>query len=98
MYRAVALAALREGIDPDDAARLTAIARRVRIAIGPPTLRDGRAYTLLLDGVDVTWEIRGDQGDRNVSQGARVPGARGAVGEQQRGPAPRGRIGVVGPA
>src|SRR2546422_552976 len=73
MYRAVALAALREGIDPDDAARLTAIARRVRIAIGPSTVRDGRAYTLLLDGVDVTWEIRGDQVDRNVSHVARIP-------------------------
>ena len=96
MYRAVALAALREGIDPDDAARLTAIARRVRIAIGPPTVRDGRAYTLLLDGVDVTWEIRGDQVDRNVSQVARIPGVRGAMVEQQRALASRGRIVMVG--
>src|SRR2546427_10766041 len=96
MYRAVALAALREGIDPDDAARLTAIARRVRIAIGPPTVRDGRAYTLLLDGGDVTWEIRGDQVDRNVSQVARIPGVRGAMVEQQRALASRGRIVMVG--
>src|SRR5438445_12731384 len=60
MYRAVALAALRRGIDPDDAERLSALARHVRIAIGPPTARDGRACTVLHDGADVTVAIRRD--------------------------------------
>ena len=96
MYRAVALAALREGIDADDAARLATLARQVRIAIGPPTMSDGRAYTVLLDGVDVTWEIRGDRVDRNVAQVARVPGVRAAMVEQQRQLASRGRIVMVG--
>src|SRR5205814_7604591 len=67
MYRAVALSALRREIDPDDAERLGALARDVRVAIGPPTVRDGRAYTVLLDGDDVTWPIRSAEVDRVVS-------------------------------
>ncbi len=96
MYRAVALAALRRGIDPDDGPRLAGLAREVRIAIGPPTVRDGRAYTVLLDGDDVTWTIRGGDVDRVVSQVARVPAVRDAMVEQQRGLAERGRLVMVG--
>ena len=96
MYRAVALAALRRGIDPDDGTGLAALAREVRIAIGPPTVRDGRAYTVLLDGDDVTWAIRGADVDRVVSQVARVPQVREAMVEQQRALAERGRLVMVG--
>ena len=96
MYRAVALAALRRGIDPDDGPRLTELARQLRIAIGPPTVRDGRAYTVLLDGADVTWDIRSPEVDRIVSQAARVPFVRDVMVEQQRGIADRGRIVMVG--
>jgi cytidylate kinase len=73
MYRAIALAAQRKGVDPDDAERLAQLARGSRIMIGPPTVRDGRAYTVLLDGADVTWDIRSPEVDRIVSQVARVP-------------------------
>lgn len=96
MYRAVALAALRRGIDPDDAERLATLARDVRVLIGPPTVRDGRAYTVLLDGEDVTWTIRGADVDRIVSQVARVPAVRDAMLEQQRALASRGRVVMVG--
>src|SRR5207249_8325678 len=96
MYRAVALAALRRGIDPNDAPGLAALARQIRIAIGPPTVRDGRAYTVLLDGADVTWALRGDDVDRIVSQVARIPQVRDAMVEQQREVAKRGRVVMVG--
>ena len=96
MYRALALAAELRGIDPDDAERLSALARDVRIAIGPPTVRDGRAYTVLLDGRDVTWEIRSAGVDGIVSQVARVPGVRDAMVAQQRAMAAKGRIVMVG--
>jgi CMP/dCMP kinase len=96
MYRAVALAALQRRIDPDDAPRLAALARDVRVVIGPATVRDGRAYSVLLDGADVTWAIRGHDVDRVVSQVARVPGVRDAMLEQQRALAQRGRIVMVG--
>ncbi len=96
MYRAVALAALRKGIDPDDAERLAKLARDSRITIGPPTVRDGRAYTVLLDGADVTWDIRSAEVDAIVSQVARVPAVRDAMLEQQRQLARRGRVAMVG--
>lgn len=96
MYRAVAHAALRRGVDPDDAGALGTLARQVRIAIGPPTVRDGRAYTVLLDGEDVTWPIRSGDIDRIVSQVARVPAVRDAMVEQQRALAGKGRVVMVG--
>lgn len=96
MYRAVALAALDRGVDPDDAPGLEHLAREIRINIGPPTVRDGRAYTVLLDGKDVTWEIRDARIDRVVSQVARVAGVRDAMLEQQRSLAARGRVVMVG--
>ncbi len=96
MYRTVALAALRKGIDPDDAAKLAELARTVKITIGPPTKQDGRAYTVLLDGSDVTWEIRSADIDRIVSQVARVPAVRDALVEQQRVLAGKSRVVMVG--
>ncbi len=96
MYRAVALAALERGLDPDDGTALSALARDLRINIGPPTVRDGRAYTVLLDGRDVTWEIRDGRIDRVVSQVARIAGVRDAMLEQQRALAARGRVVMVG--
>jgi cytidylate kinase len=96
MYRAIALAALRRGIDPDDAANLATLARDSKVAIGPPTVRDGRAYTVLLNGADVTWDIRTADVDRIVSQVARVPAVRDAMLEQQRTLARRGRVVMVG--
>ena len=96
MYRAVALAALRRTIDPDDAAKLAELAKTVRITIGPPTKRDGRVYTVLLDGSDVTWDIRSADIDRIVSQVARVPEVRDAMVSQQRMLAGQSRVVMVG--
>jgi cytidylate kinase len=96
MYRAVALAASRKRIDPDDAPKLTDVAKQVRIMIGPPTKQDGRAYTVLLDGSDVTWDIRSADIDRIVSQVARVAGVRDAMVAQQRALAGQGRVVMVG--
>lgn len=96
MYRAVAFAALERNVDPDDTEALAALAREARITIGPPTVRDGRAYTVLLDGKDVTWQIRDGRIDRTVSQVARVPAVRDAMVAQQRALAARGRVVMVG--
>lgn len=96
MYRAVAVAALRKHIDPDDGAALTVLANEVRITSGPPTKQDGRAYTVLLGGSDVTWEIRAAEIDRIVSQVARIPGVRDAMVSQQQGLAAQGRVVMVG--
>lgn len=96
MYRAVALAALDRKVDPDDDAALGKLTSEIRIAIGPPTVRDGRAYTVLLDGRDVTWAIRSGDIDRTVSQVARVAAVRDAMVAQQRTLAGKGRVVMVG--
>jgi cytidylate kinase len=96
MYRAVALLALRRGLHPEDAGGLARVAEESRITIGPPTKRDGRTYTVLVGGDDVTWEIRGAAVDRIVSQVARHPAVRDAMVREQRRLAERGRIVMVG--
>ncbi len=96
MYRAVALQALRRSVHPEDAGALSALASGSPIAIGPPTKRDGRTYTVLVAGEDVTWEIRDASVDRIVSQVARHPAVRQAMVEEQRRLASRGRVVMVG--
>ncbi len=96
MYRAIALFALDRGVSPEDGATLATLARGARIAIGPATVRDGRTYTVLLNGADVTWRIREASVDRVVSQVARHPAVRDEMVEQQRELARSGRVVMVG--
>src|SRR5262249_48982321 len=49
MYRAVAFAAIRRGIDPDDADSVAELARQVDLSVGD---------TVVVDGADATIEIR----------------------------------------
>jgi cytidylate kinase len=67
IYRAVTLAARRAGVDVQDAARLTELARHLPIALRPPTVADGRQVDVLLDNEDVTWAIRTPEIDSTVS-------------------------------
>src|SRR5213080_912339 len=84
MYRAVTLAAQRRGIDPEDGPTLTKLAREVRVNIGRPPVRDVRAYTMLLDGEDVTGAIHDPEIHPTLAQVAAVPYGRDAMVEQQR--------------
>ncbi|MGC9332974.1 MAG: (d)CMP kinase, partial [Anaerolineae bacterium] len=90
MYRAVTWAALEADIAIDDEAEVTALAERLRIEILRPTANDGRQYTVLTDGQDVTWEIRKPEVDRGVSPVSAYAGVRAALTAQQR------RMGVRG--
>lgn len=96
MYRALALAALRTGIDPDDEAALTALAHRLTIDVTAPTVTDGRQYTVLIDGEDVTWAIRDPDVERIVSRTARFPAVRREMFRQQQAIGRRGRVVMVG--
>ena len=96
MYRAVTLAALRSGIDVHDEAAVDALARKLVIDVQPPTVDDGRAYTVLVDGDDVTRELREAVVDANVSFPSMYAGVRQAMTEQQRRIAERGEIVMVG--
>jgi CMP/dCMP kinase len=76
MYRCVALAALRDGVDLDDGATLGELARRITIA-----LADG---TVSLDGEDVTGAIRTPEATAAASRVSVHPDVRRAMVDQQR--------------
>lgn len=83
MYRALAVEALRRGIEVDDAAALTALAGEVSVTFEH---EDGSAMPtkVLVDGRDVTREIRSPQADFAVSPVSAVAGVRKAMVDQQR--------------
>lgn len=76
MYRCVALAALRESADVDDGAAITAIATALSI--------DFDGERVLLDGEDVSAEIREPQVSETSSRVSVHPGVREALVERQR--------------
>lgn len=84
MYRSVAVWALRLGMDLDDMHRLEQLARETNVEF-----IDGR---VLLNGEDVTAEIREPEISDAASKVAAYPGVRRAMREEQR------RIGANGPA
>lgn len=96
MYRAVTRVALDRNVAIADEAGVTALAQQVQIDVQPPTLADGRQYTVLADGEDVTWSIRRPEVDRNVSAVSAYAGVRAALTAQQRRIAGRGRVVMVG--
>ncbi|MBC8254763.1 MAG: (d)CMP kinase [Ardenticatenia bacterium] len=96
MYRAVTWAALERTIPIEDEPAVTALAERLRIDVTSPTVDDGRQYTVLADGVDVTWTIRTPEVDAHVSPVSAYPGVRRALVAQQRRVATGGRVVMVG--
>jgi cytidylate kinase len=96
MYRAVTWAALSNGTSIEDEAAVTKLAERLRIDVTPPDIDDGRQYTVLADGVDVTWAIRTPAVDAHVSPVSAYPGVRRALVAQQRRVAAGGRVVMVG--
>jgi CMP/dCMP kinase len=96
MYRAVTLAALRRGIKVDNEEAVTRLAEQIQIDVRPPTHEDGRSYDVLVDGEDVTWDIRLPGIDANVSIVSAYPGVRLALSAQQRRVGQRGKVVMVG--
>jgi CMP/dCMP kinase len=98
MYRAVALAALRQGISPSNEEVLAQLADELPIHIDKPKPgeTDGRSYTVMIDHEDVTWEIRKSSVESVVSAVASHPEVRSALVRQQRRMARRGPVVMVG--
>ncbi len=84
MYRAVTLLALRRGIDIGDETAITALAEQAQIDVRLPSVQDGRAYDVILDGQDVTWDIRRPDVEAQVSPVSAYAGVRTALSAQQR--------------
>ncbi len=96
MYRAVTWAALQRGIPVTDENALTRLAETLDLDILPPTVADGRPYTVLVEGVDITWALRSPEVDAAVSQVSTYPGVRRALTQRQRQLGLRGRVVMVG--
>jgi cytidylate kinase len=96
MYRAVAWAAVSRGVAVEDEPGVTELAEVLRIEILEPTTDDGRHYTVLVDGQDVTWDLRQKAVELAVSPVSEYRGVRHAMTVQQRRIAERGRIVMVG--
>lgn len=96
MYRAVTWAALGQGFRIEDEAQVTALAEALNIQVTPPTQDDGRYYTVLVDGQDVTWAIRQPAVDAAVSPVSAYLGVRRALTKQQRRVAANGHVVMAG--
>ncbi len=88
MYRAVAFAAMRRGVDPDDATRVAKVALDMELTM----VGDG---VVCVDGVDATIEIRGPEVTRAVSLVAANPQVREEMCRRQREWAARKGGGVM---
>lgn len=86
MYRSVAFAALRLGIDPEDEQAVGRLAEQMVIEVGE---------TVVVDGVDATIEIRGPEVTRAVSTVAANPAVRSELRRRQREWAERSGGGVI---
>lgn len=96
MYRAVTLAALNAGLDIKDESAVGKLAQAVCIDVRPPTIEDGRDVDVLLDGEDVTWDIRKDAVNAYVSPVSAYRTVREAMTEQQRRIAEENKVVMVG--
>ena len=76
MYRAVAFAAIRQGVDPDEAASVAALARAIDIVVDDDGVR--------VDDIDASVEIRGPEVTRAVSMVAANPAVREELRARQR--------------
>jgi CMP/dCMP kinase len=81
MYRAVALFARRQGIPLEDAAGTSRVAHALRMRFVP---YPGGRPRLLVDGEDVSDQIRTREIDRGASEVGKNPAVRAALVEEQR--------------
>ena len=91
MYRALTWLALDQGIGLQDERALGNLASKTTIRV-----KDQMSGTVLINGREVSEELRQPEVDRAVSLIARIPKVRAALVEQQREIAREGRTVVVG--
>ncbi len=96
MYRAVTWLALEKQIPIKDESAVSALAEKIQIDVEPSSKDDGREYDVLVDGVDVTWDLRSPKVDAKVSKVSAYPAVRKALTKQQRRIGLRGKVIMVG--
>ncbi len=82
MYRAVGVAALRRGLDPADEEKVVSMCRSIRMDVN---FEPGKGQRTLVDGEDLTDELRTEKASMAASKVATYPGVREEmVRSQQR--------------
>ena len=86
MYRTAALLAMRHKIDLKDEDELTELVEKSKIELLSPSSleEDGRLITVLLDGEDISWQIRTDEISRNTPVVAKHPKLREVLVKKQQ--------------
>ena len=84
LYRAVAVRALDRDVDLGDEAALEKLVRGIDIQVRPASADDGRQVDVLLEGRDVSHEIRTPRVDAVVSRVAASPAVRAGLIDLQR--------------
>lgn len=95
-YRTLTYLALAHHLVPDDTRALESLARDMHIAIVAPTIADGRQYTVLVDGEDITQRLRTPDVEAAVSRVSSHEGVRAALIERMREMAGRQSVVMVG--
>ena len=95
-YRAVTLAVLEAGVLESGEEALINVAEHCAMDITPDHDADNREYTVLLNGQDVTRNIREPAVEATVSRVSAVGGVRKILAEKQRAMAARGHVIMVG--
>jgi cytidylate kinase len=93
MYRAVAVAAIRRGVDADDPAAVAALLNTIAVSLHASP---GSPARVTVDGEDVTADLRGVGVNRIVAKIARIPEVRAALGALQRSLGVGGRVVMEG--
>src|SRR5215204_3818816 len=88
MYRAVALAVINAQVDPSDKGAVTALADRIEIDLEG----DPETLSVLLNGRDITDQIRTESVTDMSSIVSTIPGVRRAMVERQRAMSKRGAV------
>ena len=96
MYRAATLVALNVFGNVDDEEAVTRLTEESRIDVQPASFEDGRSADVLLDGQDVTWQIRSREVEQHVSKVSAYHGVRAALTAQQREIGLRGNVVMAG--
>ncbi len=86
MYRAITLLSLRRGVRVDDENEVVRLLKKTKIDVRSPNEKenDGRLSTVLLNGEDVSWEIREAKVGAVVAKIASLPKVREVLVEKQR--------------
>lgn len=84
MYRAITATALRRRVDVHDAEVLGRLAREVRMQVTPGNPATGETSRIIVDGEDVTDELRSQSVEENVSFVSQAPEVRDAMVAEQR--------------